>query len=98
MTTWFVSRHSGAVEWARRQGVEVDRVIPHLQPETVEPGDVVIGSLPVNLAAEVCARGGTYRHLSLRLPPDMRGRELTADELDTLGARIETYHVEKVGL
>ena len=96
MTTWFVSRHPGAVEWARRQGLEVDRLVPHLKTEEIEHGDVVIGNLPANLAAEVCARGGTYCHLSLRLPLDMRGRELSADDLETLGAHIETYHVEKI--
>jgi len=96
MTTWFVSRHHGAVEWARRQGFEVDRVVPHLQPEMIESGDVVIGSLPVNLAAEVCARGGRYCHLSLCLPAELRGCELSADDLEVLGARVEMYRVERI--
>ena len=95
MTTWFVSRHAGAVEWARRQGLRVDHQVAHLAVEAIAPGDTVIGSLPVNLAAEVCARGGRYCHLSLQLPPQLRGRELSADEMEALGARIEAYRVEK---
>ena len=55
------------------------------------PGDTVIGTLPVNLVARVCARGGRYLHLSLDLPAEARGRELTADELERYGARLEAY-------
>ena len=62
----------------------------------VTPGDVVIGTLPVNLVAEVCARGARYLNLSLDLPPEARGRELTADELETFGARVEEYRVEQI--
>jgi CRISPR-associated protein Csx16 len=91
MTTWFVSRHPGAVAWAQRRGLAVDRQLAHLAPEQIAPGDTVIGTLPVNLVARVCARGGRYLHLSLDLPAEARGRELTADELERYGARLEAY-------
>lgn len=93
MTTWFVTRHPGAIEWAARQGLKVDRLLDHLDPADIRPGDSVIGILPVNLAAEVCARGGRFFNLSLDLPPEARGRELTAEELETYGARLEEYLV-----
>ena len=91
MTTWFVSRHPGAFAWAQRRGLAVDRQLAHLAPEQIAPGDTVIGTLPVNLVARVCARGGRYLHLSLDLPAEARGRELTADELERYGARLEAY-------
>lgn len=93
MTTWFVTRHPGAVEWARRKGLIVDRQIAHLDPERIAPGDTVIGILPVNLAARVCERGARYFNLSLDLPADARGRELSADELEAYGARVEEFVV-----
>lgn len=93
MTTWFVTRHPGAIAWAARRGLVVDHCIAHFDPEIVAPGDTVIGVLPVNFAARVCARGGRYFNLSLDLPPEARGRELSADELDGYGARIERYVV-----
>lgn len=96
MTTWFVSRHPGAIEWARRHGVAFDRQAHHLDLGMVAAGDRVLGSLPVNMAAELCDRGAEYWHLSLRLLPEDRGRELTADDLDTGGARLERYRVEKL--
>ncbi|SDY15056.1 CRISPR-associated protein Csx16 [Allochromatium warmingii] len=93
MTTYFVSRHPGASNWAAEEGVTVDAVILHLDPALVQEGDLVIGSLPVNLAAEVCARGGRYLNLSLDLPPELRGRELTAEQMRVCGARIEEYRI-----
>lgn len=91
--TFFLSRHPGAVEWARRQGLAVDHWLAHLDVAQVQPGDTVIGTLPIHLAARVCARGGRYLHLSLDVPPEWRGRELTADELERAGARLEGFRV-----
>jgi CRISPR-associated protein Csx16 len=96
MTTWFVTRHPGAVAWAARQGIAVDRQVAHLDIREVAEGDTVIGNLPVNLAAEVCARGARFFNLSLDVPPEARGRELTAEELARFGARIEEFRVERL--
>lgn len=61
--TWFITRHPGAVEWARLSGVKFDRVEAHLELDKLSPGDSVIGILPVNLAAEVCERGSQFFNL-----------------------------------
>lgn len=94
MTTYFISRHPGAIEWAKRQGLAVDQFVAHLDPADVLGGDIVFGSLPVNLAALVCARGAAYWHLSLKLPAELRGQELSADTLERLGANLRRYRVE----
>ena len=96
MTAWFVSRHPGAIEWATRQGLAVDRLVHHLDPALVCVGDTVMGALPVNLAAAVCERGARYLHLSMELPPDLRGKELTADQLNQLEARLARYQITTV--
>ena len=93
VTAWFVSRHPGAIEWAARQGLAVDRFVRHLDPVQVQIGDTVMGSLPVHLAAAVCERGARYLHLAVELPPDRRGKELTADQLDQFGARLAQCQV-----
>jgi CRISPR-associated protein Csx16 len=95
MAAYFVSRHPGALEWAAQEGISVDTQVDHLDVDVIRTGDIVIGSLPMNLAAEVCARGGRYLHLSLDLPPEWRGRELTAADMRRFGARIEEYQVER---
>jgi len=96
MTIYFVSRHPGAKEWARTKGLSVDQQLPHLDVAAIGPGDQVIGTLPVNLAAQVCDRGGRYIHLALDVVVEMRGRDLSADEMTACGARLEEYRVERV--
>ena len=89
----FVTRHAGAREWAERQGLAVDEIVDHLDPETVQPGDIIIGTLPVHLAAEICRRGGRYLHLVLNVPPEARGREFSADDMEEFGARLEEFSI-----
>lgn len=96
MTTLFITRHPGAVTWARAQGIEAE-MRGHLDPATVAAGDVVMGTLPVHLAAAVCARGARYLHLELDLPPEARGRDLTAAEMARFGARLTEFVVTEVG-
>lgn len=94
-TTWFVSRHPGAIEWARMRGFAIDRWAAHLDPSQVARGDTVIGTLPVNLAAEVCRRGARYWHLSIAPAQAWRGRELSEQDLHRLDATIECFHVTR---
>lgn len=94
MTTWFVSRHTGALQWMEQHGPAFDRHVPHLDPADVRRGDTVIGTLPVHLAAQVCARGAAYLHLVLEAPQEARGRELSAQELQALGATLQPFHVQ----
>ncbi len=96
MTTYFVSRHKGAIEWARQQGLPVDHQVEHLDVASIKEGDRIIGTLPVNHAARVCDARGRYLHLSLDLPAEKRGQELSAEDMLNYGARIEEYLVKKL--
>ncbi len=93
MTVWFVSRHAGAIEWARGQGLAIDCWVPHLDVAQVQQGDTVAGTLPIHLAAQVCQHGARYLHLRLDLPPHLRGQELSADDLSAGGARLDAFDV-----
>lgn len=95
MTTIFVSRHTGACEWAALEGIPVDKYVAHFDVGDVLEGDVVIGMLSVHVAAEVCARRARYIHVSLDMPEDARGQELSAEMMRDYGARLESYHVER---
>lgn len=92
-TTWLVSRHAGAVKWLHRRGYEAVQTIAHLDPTTIQPGDTVIGTLPVHLAAAVCARGARFVFLSVDIPAQLRGKELTDAQLDQFNARLQSFHV-----
>lgn len=95
---YFVTRHNGAVTWARESGVKARKVeMQNFDVNVVGPRDVVMGTLPVHLVAEVCARGGEYWHLAMDIPPEARGRELSADDMRDFGARLEAFHVQNLG-
>lgn len=82
MTTYFVSRHQGAKDWAQQQGIHIDALVDHIDPSQIQAGDIVIGTLPVHLAAEVQAQGGRYLHLTLNLSAEQRGKELSAADME----------------
>ena len=97
MTRYFITRHPGALDWARRHGHVFEVHLTHLpEDQVLHAGDVVAGTLPVNLIADLNAQGVDYLHLSLDLPASMRGRELSADELEQCGARLEGFVVRRV--
>jgi CRISPR-associated protein Csx16 len=96
MPTYFITRHPGAIAWAQQQGISVDQQIAHLDINLIQTGDTVIGSLPVNLAAEVCKKGGIYMHLSLNVPEQWRGKELSAAQMTECGAHLESYELRLI--
>lgn len=95
MTTYFVTRHKGAVDWAREQGIEAQH-IPHLAVERLKPGDTVLGTLPISIVAELCAKDCRYFHLSLDIPPQKRGQELTLADMKAFGAVLEEYEARRL--
>ncbi len=94
MTHYFVSRHPGTIEWAKRLALKVTHFVAHLDADQVQAGDTVTGNLPVHLAAQLCAKGAAYWHVSMDLPVAMRGRELSADDLEQLHARVEQFNIQ----
>lgn len=95
MATFFISRHPGAQQWARGQDLAIDHWVTHLDIAQIRQGDTVIGTLPVNLAAQVCMREARYLHLSLNLPAEARGRELSANELNQYGAELRGFNIRQ---
>jgi CRISPR-associated protein Csx16 len=98
MTTLLISRHASAIAWVKSK-MSVDEVLTHLADEdlaTLTPEHTVIGTLPIHLAAAVCDTGARFIYLSLDTPPELRGQELTLEQMDQLGARLERYHLEKL--
>lgn len=93
MTKWFVGRHGGATEWARAHGLADATFIEHLDIAMVKRGDTVMGTLPVNVAAQLCAKGARYIHLAIDVPAAARGRDLSPAEMDRYGARLVEYRV-----
>ena len=97
MTTWFVGRHEGAKEWIMRQGIKIDKMVTHLGSEDrIQQGDTVVGTLPVNLAAQIHSLGAYYINLSLDIPENLRGAELTAEMMQQCHARLQRFEVKEI--
>lgn len=93
-----VTRHPGAVQWIRTQtgfsGAEIT-AIPHLTK--IAPNTHYVGVLPVGMVAQICASGGRFTSLELTFPDaSWRGRELSAQEMDTCAARLEEYSAVRI--
>lgn len=96
MTTWFISRHPGAIDWAKQQNLHIDRWATHLDSiDEIQCGDIVMGTLPIHLAADICQKGAKFYFLELNIDEEQRGKELNLKELNEIGASLVRYHIEK---
>lgn len=100
MTTYFVSRHKDAILWAAEMQVKAEKIIrtENLDPAILCEGDEVIGTLPVQMIAEVCARGARYFHLTMEIPAEYRGEELTAQQMKAFNARLLSFNANCTGM
>lgn len=97
MTTFLVTRHPGAIDWARRNAVQFNVHLEHLPDlAQLKKGDCVVGTLPVNLVYQLNLIGVRYLHLALDIPQHLRGIELTAEQLDACQAQLVEFCVSKV--
>lgn len=97
MSVYFITRHAGALAWAKAKGVHFDVHLTHLGDiQDLQAGNVVIGSLPINIVYLLGVQGVKYVHLSLHIPEYLRGVELTHEQLDECQATLECYAVTRV--
>ena len=88
MNVVIVTRHQGMIDWLAQRGI-TGKVISHATPADIIGKDVV-GNLPLGLAS--LANSVTTVDLP-DLPADMRGKDLTPDQMDAYGATLSTYIV-----
>lgn len=89
---YLVSRHPGAIDWLHSRLGRACVQLSHLASlDGLGPGDTVVGTLPVQLIAQLGERGVRYLHLQISLPPALRGQELSAAQLTALGASLVEY-------
>ncbi len=94
---YLITRHPGALHWLQGQISEPFHHLTHISDlGLIQPGDWVIGSLPLHLVADICVRGARYFHIDVHLPESLRGCELTAQQLTELDAEIVEYTVREM--
>ncbi|MDP8101360.1 CRISPR-associated protein Csx16 [Phocoenobacter atlanticus] len=96
MKTYFISRHQGAIDWIKCQEVKIDHFIDHLNIDMIKRDDIVIGTLPIHLAAQVCEKGAKFYFLSVNVTKAQRGQELTAEQLKAQACQLQQFYIQKI--
>lgn len=88
-----VTRHQGLIQYLEEIGL-IDHdaeVILHATPEQVA-GQNVIGVLPHSLSC-LC---NTFTEIPMNIPAELRGKELTLEDMRQYGGTPVTYMVQRV--
>lgn len=86
-----VTRHEALVEYFKELGIKFDKVISHATEEDVRGNDVY-GVLPLRLASFT----NTVTSIDMNIPTEMRGKELSLEDIKKYLVDISTYKVEKI--
>jgi hypothetical protein len=86
-----VTRHEALVQYFANMGLTFDKVIAHATPEDITGNDVY-GVLPLHLAS----LADTVTTIDMNLPAEMRGKELSLEDIKKYLVDISTYKVEKI--
>lgn len=96
MSVWFISRHQGAIDWIKKQDICIDYFVTHVDVDMIQEQDIVIGTLPIHIAAQVCAKGARFYFLSVNVHSYQRGKELSVEELIQQGCKLEEFSIKKL--
>jgi len=88
MQILIVTRHHGLVEFLARYIGSGHEVVAHATADKVKGRDVW-GVLPLHLAAEC----GRFTEVPLDLPQDLRGKELTCEQVERYCSKPVTYEI-----
>lgn len=96
--TILLTRHSGALQWLRNKlGANPSfEMLGHLDGVPLQRNDRVYGTFPMHLAARLCDAGVECWMIDFSVPIQLRGVELTAEQLDLLNAKLVRYHVQRI--
>jgi hypothetical protein len=89
--TVIVTRHAALVEVLAEDYGYVGPVLAHATAADVR-GKCVVGVLPLHLAAAA----ESVTEVTLNLPPELRGKELSVDQVRQHLIGLSTYRVEEV--
>ena len=85
-----VTRHAALITYLLEEGIITagTKVVSHASPEAID-GKHVVGVLPHSLSCR-CA---SFTEVPLYLPPELRGKELTVEQVREYAGEPATYRV-----
>lgn len=82
---WVITRHKGAIEWLKNNGIVGDIYIDSLpDPEIVNEGDEIFGLVPLSFIPRLLEKH--CKIFLIEVPHRKRKQELTAEEMKRKGA------------
>jgi len=88
-----ITRHQGLVDYLRQEGIidENTQIVAHATPELIKDKNV-LGVLPHSLSC-LCR---TFTEIPLNLPQELRGKELSSNDVRKYAGKPVTYVVFKL--
>lgn len=97
MATYIITRHPATVQYLKEVLHVSASVVTHADDaffSGLTPEDEVLGILPAPLMAQVCSKTcKPFGHFEIALSPDLRGKELSLEDLQKLKPCIVRYMV-----
>ena len=89
-----VTRHTATCNWLKTRLAEHDlHFTAHFTAEMTEGFEVVVGILPINLVADLNARGIRFFMVTMEVPAELRGKELTEEQMVECNVKLEQFCV-----
>jgi len=93
MEVVIVSRHQGTIEVLRQIFPEA-QVVQHISNPREFKGALLIGNFPLEMIAELKKNGNRVIVVNLRVPPEMRGKELSKEEVQKFMKLLEVEELK----
>ena len=87
-----VTRHKALMDYFKQIGVSFDELYTHIEADQAEKllkGKTVVGVLPHYLSC----LASEYTELSLDIPKELRGKELSIEQIAQCKPKLKTYKV-----
>ena len=88
-----VTRHAALIDYLKEKGIinEKTEVISHASPDAIR-GKNVLGVLPHSLSCMTA----TFSEIPMNLPAELRGKELSLEDMRKYAGDLVTYVVTKM--
>lgn len=94
MRVAIVSRHKSTIDFVKAMFRDVT-VLEHVNDiEELKDFDLIVGNLPLPMVAEIKRMGKRFVMVSLNIPKELRGKELTLEELHKFAELIEVEELK----
>ena len=98
---WIINRHPATVEWFKHTYRVQATTLDYLDEQSltlIKNGDTLLGNLPLQEIAKLCAKGVNYYEIRIPVaqPTRLRGQELNLEQLKQHPPVLTQYVVQSI--